>query len=257
MTSVTRPSQRLEKHLAKNPDNSPVLSSWPTCTPAKNATTKPKMCWPRRLEASGGDVGIRERLEDAQFRTSRAQLDIAKKKAEKERTPEAISLYKKMKKELNARELEYYRSRSERYPTKLNHKFELAMRLKKPGEYPGSHQELPGRRRRPQDKAKVHLELGECFQTSSSTSWPCRHYESPPWTTSTAREVDDRKTGPLPGRQARPGPGRKAPGRRTDRQGKEELDRAEKHLNELAGLEFGYEDVPQLLDKIAKIRHKG
>ena len=37
----------------------------------------------------------------------------------------------------------------------------------------------------------------------------------------------------------------------------EELDRAEKHLSELAGLEFGYEDVPQLLDKIAKIRHKG
>jgi hypothetical protein len=39
-------------------------------------------------------------------------------------------------------------------------------------------------------------------------------------------------------------------------QAKEEFARAEKHLNELAGMEFGYRDVPQLLDKVAKIGHK-
>jgi hypothetical protein len=39
--------------------------------------------------------------------------------------------------------------------------------------------------------------------------------------------------------------------------GKAGLDRAERHLNELASLEYGYKDVPQLLDRIAKIRNKG
>ena len=39
-------------------------------------------------------------------------------------------------------------------------------------------------------------------------------------------------------------------------QAKDEVERADKYLSELAGLEFGYKDVPQLLDKISKIRHK-
>ena len=42
-----------------------------------------------------------------------------------------------------------------------------------------------------------------------------------------------------------------------DTQAKPELDRAEKYLQELAGLEFGYKDVPQLLDKISQISDKG
>ena len=35
------------------------------------------------------------------------------------------------------------------------------------------------------------------------------------------------------------------------------LDPAEKHLTNLASLDFGYKDVPALLDKIAKMRNKG
>ena len=34
------------------------------------------------------------------------------------------------------------------------------------------------------------------------------------------------------------------------------LDSSEKHLNELAGMEFGYKDVPALLDKISEMRNK-
>ncbi len=42
-----------------------------------------------------------------------------------------------------------------------------------------------------------------------------------------------------------------------DNQAKDEVDRAEKYLNELAGLEFGYKDLPKLLYKLAKIDHIG
>ena len=34
------------------------------------------------------------------------------------------------------------------------------------------------------------------------------------------------------------------------------LDQAEKHLTVLAGMEFGYKDVSERLDKIAKLRNK-
>jgi hypothetical protein len=37
--------------------------------------------------------------------------------------------------------------------------------------------------------------------------------------------------------------------------GLRELDRAERHLSELAGLDFGYRDVADRLDKIAQLRN--
>jgi hypothetical protein len=38
--------------------------------------------------------------------------------------------------------------------------------------------------------------------------------------------------------------------------GLKDIDTAEKHLTELAGLEFGYKDVADRLDKIAQMRNK-
>ncbi len=51
----------------------------------------------------GGELQIRERLEDLQLRRAREAVEIAKKQAEAERTPQAIELYKKMKGEFNTR----------------------------------------------------------------------------------------------------------------------------------------------------------
>jgi hypothetical protein len=39
--------------------------------------------------------------------------------------------------------------------------------------------------------------------------------------------------------------------------GLRELDRAERHLAELAGLDYGYRDVADRLDKIASLRDSG
>ena len=39
--------------------------------------------------------------------------------------------------------------------------------------------------------------------------------------------------------------------------GLRELDRAERHLNELAGLDFGYRDVAERLDKLNRLRNSG
>ena len=39
--------------------------------------------------------------------------------------------------------------------------------------------------------------------------------------------------------------------------GLKDLEKAEKHLSVLAGLDFTYKDVPTLLDKLAKLRKNG
>lgn len=250
------PQQKLEKHLAKNPADIAKYFELADLHTREERHSDAEQVLAKALEASGGDVVVRERLEDAQLRTARTQLDIARKKAEKERTPEAVNLFNKFKKELRTRELEYFRSRSERYPNKLNYKFELAMRLKKLGETQEAIKAFQAAAADPKTKAKVNLELGECFQIIKQYKLAMQNYEAA-LELLTAREVDDRKLGLYRAGKLALGLAQKHLADGQAAQGNEELDRAERHLSELAGLEFGYEDVPQLLDRIPKMRHKG
>jgi tetratricopeptide (TPR) repeat protein len=250
------PQQRLEKHLAKNPGDVSKYFELADLHTREERHVDAEQVLAKALEASGGDVVVRERLEDAQLRTARAHVDIARKKAEKERTQEAVGLFNKFKKELRARELEYYRSRAERYPNKLSFKFELAMRLKKAGETAEAIKMFQAALADPKTKGKCHLELGECFQMIKQYKLAMQNYEAA-LETINEREVDDRKLGLYRAGKLSLGLAGKLLAEKQTAPGMEELDRAEKHLSELAGLEFGYEDVPQLLDKIAKIRHKG
>lgn len=250
------PQQRLEKHLAKNPGDISKYFELADLHTREERHAEAEQVLTKALEASGGEVVVRERLEDAQLRTARAHLEIARKKAEKERTQDAVNLFNQFKKELRSRELEYYRSRSERYPNKLNFKFELAMRLKKAGETAEAIKMFQAALADPKTKGKCHLELGECFQMIKQYKLAMQNYEAA-LEAINDREVDDRKLGLYRAGKLSLGLASKLLAEKQTGPGMEELDRAEKHLSELAGLEFGYEDVPALLDKIAKIRHKG
>ncbi|MEX0678165.1 MAG: tetratricopeptide repeat protein [Pirellulales bacterium] len=249
------PVQRLERAIAKKPEDIGLYFELADLHTREERYQQAEEVLRKGLEASGGDVMVRERLEDSQLRTARAQLSVAKSKAGKERTPEAVTLYRKMKKELNSAELDVYRNRSERYPNNLRHKFELATRLKKAEQFQEAIGSFQGATGDPKTKAKVHLGLGECFQAIKQYKLAMQNYEASLEALS-AREVDDRKwalylAGRLALALAEKDLAAKQP------HASDELDRAEKHLNELASLEFSYKDVPQLLDRITKIRNKG
>jgi tetratricopeptide (TPR) repeat protein len=249
------PVQKLEKHLAKNPGDIGKYFELADLHTREERHAEAEQVLAKALEASGGEIVVRERLEDAQLRTARAQLDVARKKAEKERTREAVDLYNRVKKEVRAREIEYFRNRSERYPNKLSYKYELALRLKKDGNIQEAIKSFQASLGDPKTKGKVHLELGECFQMIKQYKLAMQNYEAALEVLG-ERELDDRKLGLYRAGKLALGlaakylsDGQKGPAM-------DELTRAENYLSELAGLEFGYEDVPQLLDKIAKIRNK-
>ena len=98
----------------------------------------------RRCEASGGNVQIRERLEDVQLRRARQQLDMAEKKAKAERTEAAVKLYHDLKADLLNKEIQVYTARCERYPANLGFKVELATAVGKGQEVRRGHQAFPG-----------------------------------------------------------------------------------------------------------------
>ena len=245
------PEQQLEKRISKQPADVSLYGELADLHIRHERWAEAEEVLTKALEVSGGDVSHRERLEDVQLRRHRNQVLAAERRAASEKTDEARELAKAMKAELNRLELDIYRSRVDRNPTNLGLKYEFGLRLKLEGKYQDAIQQLQLARGDTKRKAVVHQELGECFQKLKKYPLALNNFEAAVEATS-EREVDAKKV-------ALYSAGRLALAMAmNDANGNDKwLDSAEKHLNELAGMEFGYKDVPALLDKISEMRNKG
>ncbi len=201
----------------------------------------------RGLSASGGgDLDIRERLEDIQLRRAHHQLAVAEKRHAHEPTEETQQQVLHFRKLANQRELEVYAVRSDRDPGNTRLKFELGLRLKRAGKIKEAITTLQAARGDTKRKSLALLELGECFQKIEQYKLALANYEQAVETAlETTGEADSEVR-----RLALYRAGVLATGLR-------ELDRAERHLTELAGLDFGYRDVSDRLDKLAQLRDSG
>jgi tetratricopeptide (TPR) repeat protein len=190
----------------------------------------------------GGDPNVRERLEDLQLRRAARQLQLAQQNYAQLKTPEAQQLAEQAKAQANQVELEVYAARTDRDPNNPRLQFELGMRLKRAGKPKQAITALQAARSDSKRRALVLLELGECFQKIEQYKLALSHYEQSleacDPTDVEARKLALYRAGVL------------ATGLR-------ELDRAERYLSELAGLDYGYRDVSDRLDKIAELRNSG
>ncbi|MCH7751402.1 MAG: hypothetical protein IH898_04535 [Planctomycetes bacterium] len=201
----------------------------------------------RGLSASGGgDLNIRERLEEIQLRRARHQLAIAENRHAQEPTEETQQHVVHFRKLANQIELEVYAVRADRDPGNARLKFELGLRLKRAGKTKEAITTLQAALSDPQRKALALLELGECFQKIEQYKLALASYEQ---SVQAALEITGEADSEVR-RLALYRAGVLATGLR-------ELDRAERHLTELAGLDFGYRDVADRLDKIAHLRDSG
>lgn len=195
-----------------------------------------------RQATGGGDLRVRERLEDLQLRQAARQAQLAQKNFEHEQTPAAKLLLEKARSHANQVELEVYTARADREPASTRLKFELGLRQKKVGKVKEAITSLQAARGDPKKKSLVLVELGECFQKIEQYKLALSHYEQAIETCDPA-DLEIRKL-------ALYRAGVLATGLR-------ELDRAERHLQELGGLDFGYRDVADRLDKIGRLRDSG
>jgi tetratricopeptide (TPR) repeat protein len=195
------------------------------------------------LEASGGELKVREACEDMGLRRARHQVQIAERRAASDPSEEAQSLALRMKQELNRQETDVFRARSERYPTVMSWKVELGLRLKRAGNYSEAIKVFQQATSDPRRRGTVHLELGECFQQIKQYKLAMSNYQA-------AVEALAERSEPEARKKALYRAGVLA-------MGLEDLNLAEKHLTELAGMEYGYRDVAERLDKLAEVRDKG
>jgi tetratricopeptide (TPR) repeat protein len=187
------------------------------------------------LAVSGNDLKVQEHVEDRQLRWSRHRVMLAEKRLEAEESSENRRLVERLRAEQLKREIDVYAARCSRYPENVIWKYELAMRLKASGNHTEAirhFQEVLGDPRR---KGPVSLELGECFQRIKQYDLAMQNYITAVETLS-EREPDLRKRALYRAGVLATGLG--------------DADSARKFLATLAGLDFGYRDVRERLDKL-------
>jgi tetratricopeptide (TPR) repeat protein len=206
---------------------------------AQNRLREAEEILSRALSASGGDLAIRERLEDAHLRRAQQQVEVAKRKAEVEKSEAAVDLARRMAANANQAELEVYAARASRNPGNLLLQYELGLRCKRAGKFKEAIQAFQAAREDVRHKALVQIHLGESFQHIRQFKLALAAYEAA-IAVADNMQLDARKlalyrAGVLAAEL-------------------KDADRAEKYLTELAGLDFGYRDVAERLDKLAALR---
>lgn len=235
--------ERLRQSLAKDPSDMQVVYRLADLYMQQKRFDEAEKLLERGLQASGGgDLMIRERLEEVLMRRARQQQAIAEHRYADDPTDEHHELAVRLRAHANQVELETYAAKVDRDPHNLRLKYELGIRLKRAGKIKDAIPLLQAARNEPHRKIHVLIELGECFQKIEQYKLALTSYEQAIEACQEA-DSDDR-------RLALYRAGVLATGMR-------ELDRAERHLTELAGLDFGYRDVADRLDKINKLRHSG
>jgi len=190
----------------------------------------------KALAASGNDIKVREHLEDRQLRWSRHRVHVAEQRLKEEDSAANRQTLERLKTAQLKHEVEIYSARCGRYPENLTWRYELAMRLKVAGNHAEAIRHFQDVLQDPRRKGAVSLELGECFQKIKQYQLAMRNYVTAVESL-TDRELELRKralyrAGVLAA-------------------GLDDKDAALKYLGTLAGLDFGYRDVAQRLDKLA------
>lgn len=189
-----------------------------------------------------GNLQIRSRIEDVQLRRVAHQCTVAEQRYEQDPTEEAKQLAHRYRVQANQVELETYAARVERDPTNIRLKVELGLRLKRAGKVREAISTFQAARSDSKRSGYVLVELGECFQHIEQYKLALSHYEQ-------AVEAIDEDEDEIY-RKALYRAGVLATGM-------QEFDRAERHLSNLAALDYGYRDVADRLDKLAGLRDSG
>jgi tetratricopeptide (TPR) repeat protein len=239
--SKLTPEQQLEKQLKKDPSNTSLYLQLADIHLKAERFEQAEKTLEQALQVSGGEINIREQLEDAQIRRMRRNVEIARKKAGGEKEGEAVELYRKFKDELANLELEITRARCERYPQNLQYKFDLAVKLQAAKKYQDAIKVFQEARNDPQRKGQVLLHLGECFQHIEQFKLAMNNYAQAVDTIPDTQE-DTKKTALY-----RAG---------VLCMGLKEYKKAEDYLTELAAREYGYKDVAERLDKLRSLGDK-
>jgi tetratricopeptide (TPR) repeat protein len=187
------------------------------------------------LAATGNAFELAVELLDMDIEAVRQNLAMAEQNLKaKPDDPELRKVRAKLRKEVNARELDLYRQKAERFPNDQANRLEMGIRLLRAGQTDEAIRELQGARSDPKLRWQAQLNLGLCFKARNNWSLAQRNLEEalqilPPAEKGTRKEIlfmlakGAADTGDLP--------------------------RAIERGNELANDDYSYRDIGKLVDE--------
>jgi tetratricopeptide (TPR) repeat protein len=186
------------------------------------------------LGPTGGHFELSVELAEIELEPFRRNLILTDQKLKKEPRSEDLRRIRiRLLKEINTRELDLFRQKSERYPTENIHRFELGVRLLRAGQIDEAIRALQATRSDPRHHWRSLLYLGYCFKSRNNWRLAQRNFEDalanlPPAEESVRKELLFQLA-----------------------QGHAEakdLARAIELGYELANLDYGYRDIGKLLE---------
>jgi tetratricopeptide (TPR) repeat protein len=187
------------------------------------------------LKATDNAFELQLELADLDIEPFRQNLALTEEKLKAQPEDEELRRIRiRLRKEVNTRELEYFRQKAERFPTEMVHRFEVGVRLLRAGQYDEAIQELQASRSDPRHRWQAMLYLGHCFKARNNARLAQRNFEDalqnlPGSETATRKEL----LFLLAQGHAEAG----------------DLARAVDVAHELANLDFSYRDIGRLLDE--------
>lgn len=118
----------------------------------------------KALSLSGGDLTVREQAEEIALSRLKNNVAIARRLVEHEPSPAHQQTLRRWEEELGRLELATLHARSERFPQDAGLKLEVAIRLRRAGNYSGAIQRLEEIAADHSLRPSVLTELGECWQ---------------------------------------------------------------------------------------------
>jgi tetratricopeptide (TPR) repeat protein len=187
------------------------------------------------LAPTGNNFELSLELADLEIEPFRANLAITEEKLSVNPEEEELRRLRiRLRKEINSRELEIFRQKADRYPTELANRFELGVRLLRAGQNDEAIRELQTARADPRNHWRALLYLGYCFKNRNNWRLAKRNFEEalqqmPPGEDAGRKEVLFQL----------------AQGSADAGEWSVAVDMA----NELANLDFTYNDIGRLLDE--------
>lgn len=232
------PEEQLEKDLVKDPKN---VGKWLELSDRYRMLQRfadAQRALERGLEASGGDPTVQERLEDVQLNLKREEREQAQADYDKAPSPALQEQLKQKTSALFQFEIEYYRGRSERYPSQLDYRFYLAEKLKQTGDYKGAIENYQRAKGDVSRKGVVLTELGICFYAIKQLTLAMNHFKEAVELIPDNDEDNKKRALYLAGKCA---------------MALKDWTAAKAYLNKLAGMDYAYKDVADLLEKLAEL----
>lgn len=130
------------------------------------------------LVPTGNSFEIATEIADLEIEPFRRNLAVLERKlAAKPNDEELRRLRVQLLREINSRELNLFRQKSERYPTDMGHRLELGIRLLRSGQADAAIVELQAARSDPRQRWRALQFLGHCFKSRKNWRLAERNFE--------------------------------------------------------------------------------